>query len=113
MRAPLLLSVLVAVGCGHRPWENPVEQWKVIVTEHFVVRTDAPPSRYQPVIQHLEDVHEALSATFFPGVPIPPIDVLLFGKHEDFEGVAPGNLLGFLTLRASAFNDGLLVLSAD
>ena len=114
MRAPLLmLSVLVGVGCGHRPWENPVEQWKVVVSPHFVVRTDAPAGRYQRVIDHLEDVYEALSGTFFQGVRVPPIDVLLFAKQEDFEGVAPGNLLGFLTLRASSFEDGLLVLSAD
>ncbi len=114
MRAPLLmLSVLVGVGCGHKPWENPVEQWKVVVSPHFVVRTDAPAGRYQRVIDHLEDVYEALSGTFFQGVRVPPIDVLLFAKQEDFEGVAPGNLLGFLTLRASSFEDGLLVLSAD
>jgi hypothetical protein len=114
MRAQVLVvSVLLAVGCAHRPWESPVDQWKVVTTRHFVVRTDAPPSRYEPLINHLEDVYEALTATFFPGVPVPPVDVLLFAKHEDFEGVAPANLLGFLTLRASAFEDGLLVLSAD
>jgi hypothetical protein len=114
VRAPVvLLSVLLAVGCGHKPWENPVEQWKVVVSDHFVVRTDAAPKRYGPVIAHLEDVYEALSGTFFQGVKVPPIDVLLFSKQEDFEGVAPGNLLGFLTLRASSFEDGLLVLSAD
>jgi hypothetical protein len=114
MRAQVLLvSVLLAVGCAHRPWERPAEQWKVVTTPHFVVRTDASPARYQPLIDHLEDVYEALAGTFFPGVPVPPIDVLLFAKHEDFEGVAPANLLGFLTLRASSFEDGLLVLSAD
>jgi hypothetical protein len=58
-------------------------------------------------------VYEALAGTFFRGAHVPAIDVLLFAKQEDFEGVAPGNLLGFLTLRASSFEDGLLVLSAD
>jgi hypothetical protein len=114
MRAPvLLMSVLLAIGCAHRPWDRPADQWRVVTTEHFVVRTDAPVHRYQPVIEHLENVYEALAGTFFRGVHVPPIDVLLFAKQEDFEGVAPGNLLGFLTLRATSFEEGLLVLSAD
>jgi hypothetical protein len=70
------------------------------------VRTDAPRERYEPVVRHLEDVYEALAGTFFQGVPMPPVDVLLFSKQEDFEGVAPGHLLGFLTLRARSFEEG-------
>ncbi len=109
----VLLAGLLAVGCAHRPWERPADGWQVIRSDHFVVRTDAPRERYEPVVRHLEDVYEALAATFFSGVPMPPVDVLLFAKQEDFEGVAPGHLLGFLTLRARSFEDGLLVLSAD
>ena len=109
----VLLAATLAVGCAHRPWDNPANDWKVVTSEHFVVRTDARPARYEPVVRHLEDVYEALSNTFFPGVPLPPIDVLLFDKEEDFKGVAPGNLLGFLTLRAPQLEEGLLVLSAD
>jgi hypothetical protein len=109
----VLLAGILAVGCAHRPWDSPADSWKVVRSDHFVVRTDAPPERYEPVIRHLEDVYEALSGTFFAGVPMPPVDVLLFGKQEDFEGVAPGHLLGFLTLRARSFEEGLLVLSAD
>ena len=111
--AAVLLAGVLGLGCAHRPWERPAETWRVVRSDHFVVRTDAPPARYEPVIRHLEDVYEALSGTFFQGVPMPRVDVLLFGKQEDFEGVAPGRLLGFLTLRARSFEDGLLVLSAD
>jgi hypothetical protein len=109
----VVLAGVLAVGCAHRPWDSPNETWKVVRSDHFVVRTDAPRERYEPVIRHLEDVYEALAGTFFVGVPMAPVDVLLFGKQEDFEGVAPGHLLGFLTLRARSFEDGLLVLSAD
>jgi hypothetical protein len=108
----LLLAALV-LGCAHGSPAEPAGPWKVITSEHFVVRTDADPGRYRPVIAHLEDVHQALAGTFFPGVPLPRVEVLLFANQSDFDAVAPGNLLGFLTLRVPSMEDGLLVLSSD
>jgi hypothetical protein len=107
-----LLTVATAGGCGHRPWEDPGDGWKVVTSGHFVVRTDADPQDYQPIIDRLEDVHEALAVTFFDGISVPSVDVLLFDDERDFRGVAPGaNVAGFFTAWP-AMPQGMLVFSA-
>jgi hypothetical protein len=107
--------LLAAVGCGHGAGggasaRNP---WKVVESAHFLVHTDAEPADYAPVIERLEDVHEALSATYFDGVPVARVDALLFAKQRDFAAVAPENLTGFYSTQVEGFADGLMVFSSE
>jgi hypothetical protein len=85
----------------------------MVRTAHFQVRTDAGAAQYQPVVDRLEDMHEALASTFFPGVPMPPIDVLLFARARDFRTVAPEKLVGFYTSKVDGLEGGLLVFSSE
>ena len=117
----VIVAALAGPACGHQPWagagsEGPrarPNDWHVVTSDHFIVRTDADAAHFDPVIERLEDVHEALSRTFFAGVPLPPIDVLLFARQSDFEAVAPENLVGFFTPQAHGLPDGLLVFSSE
>ena len=81
-------------------------------SEHFLVWTDAQAVRAQPLIDRLEDVFEALSTTYFDGVPMPRIDVLLFAREQDFRQVAPDGLTGFFIPDVGDRADGWMVLSA-
>jgi hypothetical protein len=120
----VIWAVLAAVcGCAHQRDERlpaagarpaaAASAWRVIESQHFAVRTDAAPSAYLPLIQRLEDVHQALSATFFAGVPLPRVQVLLFARARDYRAVAPDNLVGFFTSSIDGFEDGLLVFPAE
>jgi len=116
------LSVLVAgvgvlplstVGCAHRPWVNPGDDWKVVTSEHFNVRTDSDDGDYETVLGRLEDVHEALSATFFAGVSVPRVEVHLLRRKSDFKAMAPMKAGGFFTTAAERARGGILVFSTD
>jgi len=109
-----ITALLAAAGCAHRGWDQPPrEGWKVVTSDHFVVRTDGAAHEYQPVIDRLEDMYEALSASFFAGMPVAPIDVLLFSRERDFKAIAPKNLVGFFTSKIARLEGGLLVFSSD
>jgi hypothetical protein len=106
---PLLaLVVLPQLACGHRPWEDPGEDWELVTSDHFLIRTDADRDDYEPIIQRLEDVYEALRATFFAGIELPRVDVLLFDRPRDFRGLVTGDIAGFFAIRPSA-PQGVLV----
>jgi hypothetical protein len=114
----MMLAVLAAAlggggGCRPEAPPAPTTAWKLIESAHFVVRTDGAPAQYQPVLDHLEDMHEAVSATFFAGVPMPPIDVLLFAQDRDFKAIAPERLVGFFSSKVAGLDGGLLVFSSQ
>jgi hypothetical protein len=108
----VVLLLIAALGYSHRAGAAPAS-WKMVRSAHFQVRTDAEVARYQPVVDRLEDMHEALSATFFPGVVVAPIDVLLFARDRDFKTIAPENLVGFYTSKVAGLEGGLLVFSSE
>ncbi len=119
---PIALRLLVlcagsigmfAAGCAHRPWEDPGDAWKVVTGAHFNVRTDADAGDYEGVIGRLEDVHEALGATFFAGVSVPRVEVLLFRRKGDFKAMAPKKAAGFFTTAVERASGGILVFSID
>lgn len=87
MKAALLLALAALCACARRHWEEPGPDWKRVVSEHFVVKTDADIAAYGPVIDRLEDVYLALSQTFFRGVEVPPVQVLLLGSARDFHAL--------------------------
>jgi hypothetical protein len=108
------LGSALAAGCAHRPWEDPSPSWKRVTSDHFVVHTDGDPDDYEPVVERLEDAHTALSSTFFEGLSVPRVDVLLFERPSDFKGVAPGkDVNGFFAPGLGAGGGGLLVFSSD
>jgi hypothetical protein len=111
-----LAAALVPGARGDRVTEA-ATTWKTVTTAHFVVRTDAPAGAYGPLLERLEDVHEALRTTLFDGLPLAPVQVLLFARQRDFQAVAPADLVGFYTTDLPGFEqplgDGLLVFSAE
>jgi hypothetical protein len=114
LRGSALLALFaMAGGCRSETLAAPTTPWKLIQTAHFVVRTDGGPADYQPVLDRLEDLHEALGATFFEGVPMPPIDVLLFARSRDFKAIAPERLVGFYSSKVAGLDGGLLVFSSQ
>jgi hypothetical protein len=111
--AVLALGLVAGAGCRPEPHLGPASPWKLIESAHFVVRTDGEPAQYQPVLDRLEDVHGALRATFFTGIPMPPIDVLLFAHDRDFKAIAPEHLVGFFSSKVAGLDGGLLVFSSQ
>jgi hypothetical protein len=113
-----LATALLAVGCAELPARAPARVegaaggWRLFESEHFLVRTDAGAAVVSPLLARLEDVHQALSASFFEGVPMPRIDVLLFAREADFRAVAPDGLTGFFIPDVGDRPDGWMVLSA-
>ncbi|HXU83679.1 MAG TPA: hypothetical protein VN914_19935 [Polyangia bacterium] len=112
--ALLALVLGAGGGCRREPPAAPASPWKLVESAHFAVRTDGEPAQYQPVLDRLEDMHEAVSATFFTGVPMPPIDVLLYARSGDFKAVAPDqHLVGFFSSKVAGLAGGLLVFSSQ
>jgi len=113
MRSVVLLAALW-LGCGHVPWEQPNENWKRVESTRFIFQTDSSPDDHTPVIDRLEDVHEALSISFFKDVQIDKMEVLLFDSASDFRGVAPdGNVAGFFMPMVGTQKKGVLVFPLD
>src|SRR5262245_5223962 len=113
-RAARAAVVLLIVSLGYSPRALATRaSWKMVKSAHFQVRTDAEAARYQPFIDRLEDMHEALTSTFFADLPVPPIDVLLFARDRDFKTVAPENLVGFFSSKVAGLAGGLLVFSSE
>jgi hypothetical protein len=77
MRALALALVLTSLGCA-----QDLSGWKVATTPHFRLYTDLRRSTYQPVLEHLEEVHAGLSFALFSAVQIPPMEVFLFDENE-------------------------------
>jgi hypothetical protein len=102
-------AVLLFACAGDRPDRS----WKVVTSPHFVVRTDAPAVQFRPIVERLEDVHEALATTFFEGIPVDRVEVLLFARAADYRTVAPPHLTGFFTSRMPGWETGLLVFAAE
>jgi hypothetical protein len=94
MKALMLVALTALCACAHRPWEEPGPSWKRVASEHFVVNTDAAGAAYGPVIDRLEDVYTALSQTFFRGVEVPPVQVLLLEKARDFHALVDSKPAG-------------------
>jgi hypothetical protein len=107
------LAVLGSAACHPDAAPAPASAWKTVKTAHFLVRTDGEPAQYQPVVDRLEDIHEALRSTFFVGVPVPTIDVLLFAHDRDFRAIAPEHLVGFFSSKVAGLDGGLLVFSSQ
>jgi hypothetical protein len=111
MKPPIAIVLLACTACAHRPWEDPGPAWQRVTSEHFVVDTDSDPATCGPLIDRLEDVHAALSRTFFQGLEVPRVQVLLFDRRRDFAAMAPSaNATGFF----HRFPDGgVLVFSSQ
>jgi hypothetical protein len=109
----LLIPLLAAPACAHRPWDDPGDRWQRVTSDHFVVVTDAGEDDYRPVVERLEDVHEALSATFFEGVAVPRVQVLMFRRASDYRGVGPPGSAGFFNGDIGRPEGGWLVFSGD
>jgi hypothetical protein len=109
----VLVAVLLVAALGYSPPAVGRPSWKMVRSAHFQIRTDAEATRYQPVVDRLEDMHEALTSTFFADLPVPPIDVLLFARDRDFKTVAPENLVGFFNSKVAGLGGGLLVFSSE
>jgi hypothetical protein len=98
-------------GCAHRSWDDPGARWKRVTSEHFVVDTDASADEYQPVIERLEDVHRALSRTFFRGVQVPPVEVLLLERRRDFVALVGRDKAG--VFMSGVGSTGVMVFAAE
>lgn len=111
-----LVLALVSLGlAGHAVAATPMTEWKVVTSQHFIVRTDATAREYEPLIARLERVHEALSMSFFAGVPILPANVLLLSDPRDFAALSPKDLAGYYVSNldgVAQIADGLLVFSS-
>ena len=123
LRPALLAALAVTAACAQVPGRSvpaanagvtasSTSGWRAMQSEHFLVWTDAQAAQAQPLIDRLEDVFEALSTTYFDGVPMPRIDVLLFAREQDFRQVAPDGLTGFFIPDVGDRADGWMVLSA-
>jgi hypothetical protein len=111
MKPPIAVALLACVACAHRPWEDPGPRWQRITSEHFVVDTDSDADTSGPLIDRLEDVHAALSQTFFQGLAVRRVRVLLFDRKRDYQTIRPSTIAaGFF----QSFPDGgVLVFSAQ
>jgi hypothetical protein len=93
----------VAAGCAHD-----LPGWKLAATDHFQIYTDRPRRIFEPLIEHLEEVHAGLSSSFFEGDTPPPMQVFLFGSTE-FKELVGDNVAGrFLTFETG--QPGILVM---
>lgn len=110
----MLLPLALVLACAHRPWDDPGEGWVQVRSEHLLVHTDADPDTFTPVIDRLEDVHQALAESFFPGGTAARAEVLLFDRARAFKAVSPnGDFAGFYAPRLGTQGEGLLVFSMD
>jgi hypothetical protein len=105
---------LCLVACAHRPWEDPGHDWKRVRSEHFIVDTDGDAADYEPVIGRLEDVHLALAKTFFEGLEVPRVRVLLFARDRDLKALTGQSKVdGFFDPALAAEDGGTLVFSSQ
>jgi hypothetical protein len=109
----LVILVAALAGCAHHNWEDPGDRWRRVTSEHFLVHTDSSRDEYAPVIDRLEDVHQALSTTFFKGVTPPRSEVLLFANERDFKAVVPPDISGYYVRGLGKNGGGVLSFSTQ
>lgn len=108
----LLLAALLP-ACGGRPWEHLGSGWRQVLSDHFLLHTDADLDDVTPIVARLEAVHEALSSSFFAGLTVGRSEVLLFSRQRDYDAVAPRDSTGFYSYGGGTLGSGLLVFSSD
>jgi hypothetical protein len=107
-----VLALLVP-ACGGRPWEHLGSGWRQVMSDHFLLHTDADLDDVTPIVDRLEAVHEALSSSFFAGLTVDRSEVLLFSRQRDYDAVAPRDSTGFYSYGGGTLGSGLLVFSSD
>src|SRR3954469_535509 len=80
---------LLACACAHRPSVRPASGWHELVSEHFVLATDAPESRGRELLSELEDAHSALRAVSWHAAhdTLARVKVIAFYRPSDAEEV--------------------------
>ncbi|MFL5365282.1 MAG: hypothetical protein ACJ79W_25325 [Myxococcales bacterium] len=80
---------LLACACAHRPSVRPASGWHELVSEHFVLATDAPESRSRELLSELEDAHSALRAVSWHAAhdTLARVKVIAFYRPSDAEEV--------------------------
>ncbi len=70
--------------------------WTQVTTEHFVVKTDVDPDTATKAARKLEDMFSALAELGFASEDRPKmrIDVVYFGRHEDYAALRPAASAG-------------------
>src|SRR3954469_1752612 len=88
MRRAAVLGLL-ACACAHRPSVRPASGWHELVSEHFVLATDAPESRSRELLSELEDAHSALRAVSWHAAhdTLARVKVIAFYRPSDAEEV--------------------------
>jgi hypothetical protein len=105
--------VLLPAACGGRPWDHLGSGWRQVLSDHFLLHTDADLDDVTPIVARLEAVHEALSSSFFADLTVARSEVLLFSRQRDYEAVAPRDSAGFYSYGGGTLGSGLLVFSSD
>ena len=76
-----LLALLGALGCGHAKGSaDEYDAWATVTTRHFDVHTPLSAATAEEYAQQLELVYGAMTTLMFPGVDLPPIEVLVFQR---------------------------------
>jgi hypothetical protein len=97
----LALLALATIGCA-----QDLSGWKVATTPHFRMYTDLRRSTYEPVLEHLEEVHAGLGYALFERVQIPPMEVFLFDEAEFHSLLGP---IGGLFVNGVGRNGALVI----
>jgi hypothetical protein len=98
----ILAVAALAAGCAHD-----LPGWKLASTEHFRLYTDLGRRTYEPVLDHLEDVHVGLTASLFDSASVPPMEVLLLGDGDFHDLLGP---IGGMFVHGMGHNKGILVI---
>jgi hypothetical protein len=99
----VLLAVAVgAAGCAHD-----LPGWKLASTEHFRLYTDLRRGTYEPVLDHLEDVHAGLTSSMFTSASVPPMEVLLLEDGDFHDLLGP---IGGMFVHGLGHSKGILVV---
>jgi hypothetical protein len=93
--------------------ESVASPWLQLVTDHFVVLSDAQPDLVHERVEWLEQTRAALLQLAWPGLKLPParISVVLFAKTQEMFKFTPVGFIG--TNVPNAVPDPLLVMSYE
>jgi len=102
-------ALLLVAGCVHAgSVDSPGDRWQLVETQNFRIFTDAGALHYKFLATRLENVHLAISKTFFHRLETPPLDVLLVHEPMFIELIQNPDIIAWF--EPTVGDNGVLVM---